>query len=49
MQSMYKELDFCHTFTNADDLYIPEIKFKQLDYYLEDYFNNINLKSLLIK
>lgn len=49
MQSMYRELDFCHTFTNADDLYIPEIEFKQLDYYLEDYFNDINLKSLLIK
>ncbi len=47
MKGMYKELDFCHTFIDADDLYIPEIQFKQLDYYLEDYFDDINLKSLI--
>jgi len=47
MQSMYRELDFCHTFIDADDLYIPEIEYKQLDYYLEDYFEEINLCKLI--
>ena len=47
MQSMYRELDFCHTFIDADDLYIPKIESKQLDYYLEDYFEEINLCKLI--
>lgn len=47
MKCKYDELNFCHTFTDADDFTIPEIEYKQLDYYLEDYFNTINLSTII--
>lgn len=47
MKNKYKELDFSHTFFNASDFKIPEINFKKMEYYLEDYFEEIKLKELI--
>ena len=47
MKSRYKELDFCHTFLNASDFKFPEINFKKMEYYLEDYFEEMNLCNII--
>jgi hypothetical protein len=47
MKSRYKELNFCHTFLNASDFKIPEINFKKMEYYLEDYFEEMNLCNII--
>jgi len=43
----YSELKYGHTFRTAEDISIPTKEFKVLDFYLEDYFEEINLKNLL--
>lgn len=44
----YSELEYGHTFKTAEDISLPTKKFKVLDFYLEDYFKEINLKSLIL-
>ena len=47
MKSRYNELNVCHTFLNASDFKIPEINFKKMEYYLEDYFEEMNLCNII--
>ena len=46
MKSFYtKELSHCISFENISDLKNLDINYRQMDYYLEDYFTDINLKN----
>jgi len=47
MRNKYKELNYSHIFLDASDFKIPEISFKKMNYYLEDYFEEISLQDLL--
>ena len=47
MQELYKkELEYSITFTNKEDI-LSLREFKRMNYYLEDYFEEINLKKIL--
>lgn len=43
----YKELNFCLSFFKPIDLNLNNFQFKKFNYYLEDYFNEIDLKNLI--
>ncbi len=47
MQYWYSELDYSIKFTNAKNLNLNDFKFKKYSYYLEDYFQDINLGNLI--
>ena len=44
----YPELKYAITFNNANDFKIPIKSFLKMDYYLEDYFEEIDLKDLIL-
>jgi len=48
MLCKYPELKYAITFNNANDFKKPIKSFLKMDYYLEDYFEEINLKDLII-
>ena len=43
----YNELDFCLPFIRVSDFNLNNFQFKKFNYYLEDYFKDINLKNLI--
>tara|TARA_B100000161_G_C33519345_1_gene400364 strand:+ start:134 stop:1000 length:867 start_codon:yes stop_codon:yes gene_type:complete len=43
----YKELDFCLPFINPLDINLNNFQFKKYNYYLEDYFEDIDLINLI--
>lgn len=47
MLSFYSELKYAHTFTGADDFTVPEMDYTYKNYYLEDYFEEINLQNFV--
>ncbi len=48
MLNKYKELKYAITFFDSNDFKKPNKNFLKMDYYLEDYFEEINLESLII-
>ena len=44
----YDELDFCLKFKSPKKLELNDFNFKTFNYYLEDYFNDIDLKKLIL-
>ena len=47
MLNRYEELDYCLKFFSANGYKVSNFKFKKLNYYLEDYFDDINLKKII--
>ena len=47
MLNKYKELKYAITFFNSSDLKIKLREFQKMNYYLEDYFEEINLRKLI--
>jgi len=47
MLAIYNELDHGHTFKSAEDIHIPTKEFRALEYYLEDYFEEIKLYNII--